>query len=63
MIIAGYENTGNSMSFLAYNFAFHQDAQVKAQMEIDNYLKNGVSCAYALTFDIGSGVAGDQLRK
>lgn len=46
MIIAGYENTGNSMSFLAYNFAFYQEAQAKAQMEIDEYLKEGGELNY-----------------
>nr|XP_039269251.1 cytochrome P450 3A21-like [Styela clava] len=39
MILAGYENTGNVMSWTAYNFAQHPDIQVKVQEEIDEMMK------------------------
>lgn len=35
MIIAGYENTANTMTFLAYNLACHPDVQARLQKEID----------------------------
>lgn len=36
MIGAGYENTANTMTFLAYNVAFHPDVQKRLQEEIDD---------------------------
>ncbi|XP_077969321.1 cytochrome P450 3A21-like [Styela clava] len=39
MILAGYENTGNTMSWTAYNLAQHPEIQVKVQEEIDEMMK------------------------
>nr|XP_039269241.1 cytochrome P450 3A5-like [Styela clava] len=39
MILAGYENTGNTMSWTAYNLAQHPEIQVEVQEEIDEMMK------------------------
>lgn len=52
MILAGYENTGNTMSFLAYNLAYHPEVQTKLQEEVDEMIKKNVCFA---TISIGSG--------
>jgi len=36
MILAGYETTGNSLVFLAYNLAAYPDVQEKLRQEIDD---------------------------
>lgn len=43
MILAGYENTSNTMLYLAYNLASYPETQVKIQREIDEMLEAGVS--------------------
>lgn len=42
MILAGYENTGNTMAFLAYNLAYHPEIQTKLQEEIDEMIEKNV---------------------
>lgn len=46
MILAGYDNTGNTMCYLAYNFAFYPETQTRVQMEIDEMLRAGVSSMF-----------------
>ena len=43
MILAGFENTGNTMSFLAYSLAQNPDIQKKLQDEIDEMMEKNVS--------------------
>lgn len=43
MLIGGYENTGNTLSFLAYNLAQHPDIQRKVQEEIDEVIERKAS--------------------
>lgn len=42
-ILAGYETTSNSLSFIMYELATHPDIQKKLQQEIDAALPNKVS--------------------
>nr|XP_039270251.1 cytochrome P450 3A5-like [Styela clava] len=39
MIMAGYQNTGNLMSWTSFNFARHPEIQAKVQEEIDEMIK------------------------
>lgn len=41
MILAGFENTANTMGFLAYNLATHPKIQSYLQSEIDEMIKEG----------------------
>lgn len=43
MILAGYENTANTLSYLTYNLAMHPDIQANVQAEIDKMIEDGVS--------------------
>ncbi|XP_063270165.1 cytochrome P450 3A9-like [Prinia subflava] len=45
-IFAGYEPTGNSLSFLAYELALHPDVQEKLLQEIDTVLPNKAPLTY-----------------
>lgn len=42
MIIAGYENTANAISYLAYNLAVHPQIQAEVQKEIDEMISKRV---------------------
>ena len=37
MLIAGYETTANTLTFISYLLALHPDTQEKLQTEIDSY--------------------------
>ena len=43
MLLAGYETTGNSMIFLAYNLAVYKDTQEKLRKEVDEMIEKHVS--------------------
>lgn len=45
-ILAGYETTSNTLSFIMYTLATHPDVQKKLQHEIDANLPNKVSRYY-----------------
>ena len=45
MMLAGYETTGNSMIFLAYNLAANPDKQEKLRQEIDETVEKFVSAS------------------
>ena len=42
MLLAGYETTGNSMIFFAYNLATHPEIQEKLRQEVDETFENYV---------------------
>ncbi|XP_029433156.1 cytochrome P450 3A9-like [Rhinatrema bivittatum] len=49
-ILAGYETTGSSLSFLSYNLAIHPEVQQRLQEEVDKILPNKATPTYeALT--------------
>ena len=54
MLLAGYETTGNSMVFLAYNLATHQHVQDKLREEIMNAIEKYVSTFVNLVNSLGS---------
>lgn len=41
-ILAGFENTANTMGFLAYNLAMHPEIQKRVQEEIDATMEGKV---------------------
>uniref|UniRef100_A0A8C5Q4P5 Cytochrome P450 n=1 Tax=Leptobrachium leishanense TaxID=445787 RepID=A0A8C5Q4P5_9ANUR len=45
-ILAGYETTSTTMTFLAYNIATNPDVQTKLQQEIDTFLPNKAPPTY-----------------
>ncbi|XP_067911918.1 cytochrome P450 3A21-like isoform X2 [Heterodontus francisci] len=45
-IVAGYETTSNTLSFVAYNLATHPDVQKKLQQEIDEAFPNNAPPTY-----------------
>ncbi|XP_063284879.1 cytochrome P450 3A8-like [Pelobates fuscus] len=45
-IIAGFETTSNTMTFLAYNIATNPDVQTKLQQEIDTFFPNKAPPTY-----------------
>ncbi|KAM4770676.1 cytochrome P450 3A9-like isoform 2-T2 [Rhinophrynus dorsalis] len=51
-ILAGYETTSTSLSFLLYNLATHPDVQQKLQDEIDSYLPNKASPTYDVLMEM-----------
>ena len=50
MILAGYETTGNSMIFLAYNLAAYPEVQEKLRKEIDETLEKNVRTCLSVRF-------------
>ena len=39
-MLAGYETTGNTLTYTSYLLALNPDVQIKLQEEIDDYFKN-----------------------
>lgn len=42
LVLAGYENTANTLGFLSYNFAQYPEYQTRVQEEIDAAIKRDV---------------------
>nr|DBA26469.1 TPA: hypothetical protein GDO54_010723 [Pyxicephalus adspersus] len=51
-LLAGYETTSSTLSFLFYNLATHPDVQQKLQEEIDSYLPDKLRISWIPTYDI-----------
>ncbi|CAI9591536.1 unnamed protein product, partial [Staurois parvus] len=45
-ILAGYETTSMTLTYLFHNLATHPDVQLKLQEEVDSYLPNKASATY-----------------
>jgi len=50
MLLAGYETTGNSMIFLAYNLAAYPEVQEKLRQEIDETVEKDVRTYFIFYF-------------
>ncbi|KAM4771048.1 cytochrome P450 3A9-like [Rhinophrynus dorsalis] len=51
-LLAGYETTSTSLSYLFYNLATHPDVQKRLQEEIDSYLPNKASPTYEILMEM-----------